>query len=283
MTKKENVLSDKDLLRLQRLRLMDDDFMNVCLQENKEAVKEMLEVFLPGKELTIQSVQTQYVIKNLYGRSVELDIHAKEKSGRRFNVEVQREGKGARPKRARYHASLLDASSIKSGKKVEKLPENYVIFITEKDYFGCGEPIYHIDRMVQEKNVPFGDGSHILYVNGAYKGNDTIGRLMHDFRCSNPEDMYSDTLREAAKYFKETEEGQRKMGKVLDEIRQEGIDMGKEIGKEIGEKLGKEIGLKCFVRTVKDFFDDFEGVYNAVIKNEEYRDFTREDVMKYYI
>lgn len=118
-----------------------------------------------------------------------------------------------------------------------------------------------------------------MYVNGAYKGNDAIGRLMHDFRCSNPEDMYSDILRESAKYFKETEEGQRKMGKVLDEIRQEGIDMGK----EIGEKLGKEIGLKCFVRTVKSFFDDFEGVYDAVIKNEEYKDFTREDVMKYYV
>lgn len=151
MTKEEEVLSDKDLLCLQSLCLMDDDFMNVCFQENKEAVKEMLEVFLPEKELTIQSVQTQYVIKNLYGRSVELDIHAREKNGRRFNVEVQREGKGARPKRARYHASLLDTSSIRSGKKVDKLPENYVIFITEKDYFGCGEPIYHIDRVVQEK------------------------------------------------------------------------------------------------------------------------------------
>ncbi|MBQ7919529.1 MAG: PD-(D/E)XK nuclease family transposase, partial [Lachnospiraceae bacterium] len=217
----------------------------------------------------------QYVVKNLYGRSVELDIHAREKNGRRFNVEVQREGKGARPRRARYHASLLDASSIKSGKKVERLPENYVIFITEKDYFGCGEPIYHIDRVVQEKNIPFGDGSHILYVNGAYEGDDAVGHLMHDFRCSNTEDMHSDVLRETAKYFKETKEGQRKVCKVWDEIRQEGIDMGKEIG--------KEIGLKSLVRTVKSFVDDFEGVYNAVINNEEYKDFTREDVMKYYV
>ncbi len=106
-------------------------------------------------------------------------------------------------------------------------------------------------------------------------GNDAVGCLIHDFKCSNPEDMHSDILRETAKYFKETEEGKRKMCKVWDEIRQEGIDMGKEIG--------KEIGLKCFVRTVKEFFDDFEGLYNAVIKNEEYKDFTREDVMKYYV
>ena len=77
-----------------------------------------------------------------------------------------------------------------------------MIFITEKDYFGCGEPIYHIDRVVKEKDVPFGDGSHILYVNGAYEGDDAVGHLMHDFRCRNPEDMHSDVLRETAKYFK---------------------------------------------------------------------------------
>lgn len=30
----------------------------------------------------------------------------------------------------------------------------------------------------------FGDGSHILYVNGKYRGNDEIGKLMHDFSCT---------------------------------------------------------------------------------------------------
>lgn len=266
MTKEKQVLSETDLARLQSLCLMDDDFMNVCFQDNIEAVSELLEVFLPEKEFTIQSVQTQYVIKNLYGRSAELDIHARGKNGQRVNIEVQREGKGARPKRARYHASLLDAGSIKSGKKVERLPENYVIFITEKDYFGCGEPIYHVNRVVQENNSFFGDGSHILYVNGEYEGEDPVGRLIHDFRCSSVEDMYSDTLRETARYFKETEEGQKKMCKVWDEIRQEGI----------------EIGLKCLVDTIKPFFADFESVYKAVIGNEAYKSLSREDVMKFY-
>ncbi len=270
MTKEKQILNDVDFARLQSLKLMDDDFMNVCFQDNKKAVSEVLRVLLPDKEFVIQSVQTQYVIKNLYGRSAELDIHARDKSGKRFNIEVQREGKGARPKRARYHASLLDASSIKSGKKVEKLPENYVIFITEKDYFGCGEPVYHVNRVVQENNLFFGDGAYILYVNGEYTGEDPVGYLMHDFRCNNVEDMYSDTLRETARYFKETEEGQEKMCKVWDEIRQEGIEMG------------QKKGLQNLVNTIKLFCDDFESIYKAVIQNEDYKMLTREEVMEYY-
>ena len=116
----------------------------------------------------------------------------------------------------------------------------------------------------------FGDGSHILYVNGKYTGDDPVGHLMHDFRCSNPAEMYSDVLRETARYYKETEEGQAKMCKIWDEIRQEGIEMG------------FEIGLKSLVDTLKPILGDFEKIYNAVIGNEAYKSVTREDVMKYY-
>lgn len=270
MTKEKLRLSDVDLVRLQKLRLIDDDFMNACFQENEQAVTELLDTFIPGKKLCIESVQTQYVIKNLYGRSAELDIHARDITGKRFNIEVQREGKGAGPKRARYHASLLDASSIKSGEKVEKLPENYVIFITEKDYFGCGRPLYHVSRVVQESGMLFGDGSHILYVNGKYTGDDPVGHLMHDFRCSNPGEMHSDVLRETARYFKETEEGQVKMCKIWDEIRQEGFE------------LGQKRGLQNLINTIKLFSDDFESIYKAVIQNRDYRHLTREEVMEYY-
>lgn len=43
---------------------------------------------------------------------------------------------------------------------------------------------------MQELGEKFGDGSHIIYVNGQYKNDsDPIGRLMHDFRCTNAADM----------------------------------------------------------------------------------------------
>ena len=52
------------------------------------------------------------------------------------------------------------------GDRYEQLPETYVIFITENDYFHSGCPLYHVERMIRELARPFEDRAHILYVNG---------------------------------------------------------------------------------------------------------------------
>lgn len=64
----------------------------------------------------------------------------------------------------------------------------------------------------------FDDGEHILYVNGAYLGNSGIGRLMHDFRCSDPDDMYYDLMAERTRYLKETPEGVDEVSTIVEEI-----------------------------------------------------------------
>ena len=67
----------------------------------------------------------------------------------------------------------------------------------------------------------FHDDAHILYVNGAYRGDSDIGRLMHDFCCWNPEEMNFPMMREAARYYKENPKGVQIMSKVFEEIRRE--------------------------------------------------------------
>lgn len=121
-------------------------------------------------------------------------------------------------KRARYNSSLMDANAILPGDDVEMLPENYVIFITEEDIFGTGMPVYHIDRVVEETGMPFGDASHIMYVNGAYRGDDPLGRLMHDFSCTDADDMNYGKLSDRVRYFKETEEGVEAMSRAMEEL-----------------------------------------------------------------
>ena len=56
---------------------------------------------------------------------------------------------------------------------------------------------------IEELNVRFQDGSHIVYVNGSYNGNDPIGKLIHDFKCKISKDMYYKELAESVKHFKE--------------------------------------------------------------------------------
>ncbi len=71
------------------------------------------------------------------------------------------------------------------------------------------EPIYAVERYItiRKRKVLFGDGSHILYVNGKYRGNDEVGKLMHGFSCTNPDDMNYKVLAPKARYFKRDEKG----------------------------------------------------------------------------
>jgi hydroxylamine reductase (hybrid-cluster protein) len=48
-------------------------------------------------------------------------------------------------------------------------------------------------------------------VNGSYKGDDAIGKLVHDFRCSNADDMYYSQFADGVRYYKESEGGKEKM------------------------------------------------------------------------
>lgn len=81
------------------------------------------------------------------------------------------------------------------------------IMKTAKEGDTLNQAIYHIQRYVEtnEGNEAFGDGSHILYVNGKYRGNDEIGKLMHDFSCTNPDDINYEILAKKARYFKQDE------------------------------------------------------------------------------
>ena len=96
-----------------------------------------------------------------------------------------------------------------------------MIFITEKDIFGYGKPIYHIKRKIQEVNEVFEDGTNIIYVNGEYRDDSPLGLLMKDFACTNPEDIHYEQLATRVRYFKNSEKGVSTMGRVMDEFKKE--------------------------------------------------------------
>ena len=124
-------------------------------------------------------------------------------------------------KRARYNSSLIDANVTEPGEKYENLCESYVIFITENDIMKVGLPIYHIDRTVKETGELFGDESHIIYVNSQIKDESALGKLMHDFSCTDAKDMKYKILADRVRYFKEDEKGVATMCKAMEEMRKE--------------------------------------------------------------
>ena len=69
------------------------------------------------------------------------------------------------------------------------------------------------------------DGEHIIYVNGADKDASTeLGKLMHDFFCTDPDDMHYRELANKVRYFKEDEKGVAAMCKVMEDMRNEAVE-----------------------------------------------------------
>ena len=220
----------EDLQRLIGFRLLDDDFLTKCFEGDPKYIQLVLRIVLEMPDLEVVDVRTQVFVSNLLDRSVRLDVLATDSTGRKINVEIQRSDKGAGRKRARYNSSMMDANLLQKGEDFDKLPETYVVFITEHDVLGKGKPLYRIGRYIFDTNESFDDGSHILYVNGAYRDETPIGKLMHDFSCTDPSNMYYDVLAERVRFFKESKEGISIMCKVMEDMRNESLKEGEKRG-----------------------------------------------------
>ena len=234
----------EDLQRLRGFRLLDDDFMTKVF-EDISCAELLLRIILNDEGIRVLEAHSQRGIKNLQGRSVKLDILAVDSHNRVFNVEVQRSDRGAGAKRARYNSALIDANVTEPGDQYEDLNETFVIFITENDVMKAGLPIYHIDRVVRETGKLFEDEEHIIYVNSQIKDETKLGRLMHDFSCTDAKDMYNKVLADRVRYFKEDERGVEIMCREIEIMRnqahEEGIEKGRimQLIKQVCVKMQK--------------------------------------------
>ena len=141
-----------------------------------------------------------------------MDILAVDQDNRAYNIEVQRSDRGASEKRARYNSSLLDANLTESGSSYDALNETYVIFITENDVLRADLPIYHIERTVQETG---------MVVNSQIKDETALGKLMHDFFCTDSSKMYYPILANRVQYFKQDAKGVATMCRAMEKMRDE--------------------------------------------------------------
>ena len=217
----------EDLQRLRDLRPIDDDFMRCLFKDNIPLAEFVLRIITGKQDLTITSCETQKDMKRLVGaRSICLDAYGIDSVGKRYDLEIQREEKGADPHRARYHCSVMDIENLHSGQDFKELPDIYTIFIIEKDFYGKGEPVYPIERMNLITGKFFEDGEHILYVNGEYRGESKLGKLMHDFNCTRASDMNFELMAERTRYLKENPKGVSEMCRIMEDMRNESLKEG---------------------------------------------------------
>ena len=242
--KKMNALEKKKIIA--SLTLMDDLFMQVVLEE-QACTEYILQIILDNASLKLKEQRLQKRLSNLHGRALVLDCLCTDEKGLLYNIEVQNSSAGAIPKRARYHAALMDTHTLKKGEKFSKLPESYVIFITDKDVLGEGEQLYQIERVIRKSGNLFKDGSHILYFNTARQDDNALGKLAKDLKEANPKEIQSEVLSHRVASLKEGKldrEGEKKMNVLLEKYRKKAVEEGIEKGLAQGMQQGLEKGLE---------------------------------------
>ena len=119
---------------------------------------------------------------------------------------------------------------------------------------------YDIKRVIAQIGQDFNDGSHIVYVNGAKRGNDSeLARLMQDFICSNPDEMHNQKLAQRARYLKLNEGGETEMCELMEEL-------AREEAEKAAMKAAANATLKEKRRIAKAFLKDGISVV-TVVKN----------------
>ncbi|MBR5402101.1 MAG: PD-(D/E)XK nuclease family transposase [Treponema sp.] len=210
------------LERIKALRLIDDDLMTVVFSGDKKATEFLIRILLNRNDLKVTKSMTQLQKHNLFGHSVRLDIIAEDIYKTEYNIEIQRSDKGSDPRRIRYHQAMLDSHTLKKNEDFKALPNLYIIFILEHDLFKRHKPIYFINKTIDiqdesGKYLPFDDGCNIMYINGDYRGEDALGKLMHDFSTPNADEMYYEILAEKVRFHKQDSKGVQTMCKVVEE------------------------------------------------------------------
>ena len=240
------------------LTLMDDLFMKVVLQDSK-CTEFILQTIMDNAKLKLKKQILQKNLSNLHGHTLILDCLCEDETNNIYNIEIQNNISGAQPKRARYHAALLDMHSLKKGKDFTQLPRSYVIFITAKDVLHGQQQIYHVERMIQESGKPFSDESHIIYFNTSYIDNSPLGKLAEDFHALETNKMHSPILSkrvEALKNFNAHQKGDQEMNVLLEQYRQkalqEGMEQGIEKGSLANKKAMKLMGLLAEEGRIED-------------------------------
>ena len=210
--------------------------------DHRECVNEMIDIIL-GRHIHIDEHHVEHYMSNIKGREAQFDIYVKSEK-MRINVEIQRKEKGATPKRGRLNLSLIDTQEIKKSSEYEEVPESYIVFMCEGDYFKKGLPIYHLKLTNKETKEEVDIGQEMIYVNGDYQDEDTVlGRLIHDFHCIDPNEMYSEVFKKWMKYYKEEKEGVIEMCEICEQLKEMGRVEGELIGISKGEIIGEKRGF----------------------------------------
>ena len=159
--------------------------------------------------------------------------------------ELQRISKKALEMRIRYYQSGIDRRILEKGDDYRNLPESYVIFVCDFDYYKKGAARYERTSYVNSlTDLPYNDGSHAVILNSRYRdsnASDAIWEFLDYIRTRDDTLQLHSELGRTAKQAVETvrnnptkEVPYMTWAMKMRDVREEGWEAGWEEGIETG-------------------------------------------------
>lgn len=233
---------ERRVAEARKFNLLSNVFMSVALND-KGACQHVLRILTGITDLVVIEIRSQYRISKVVSRDAILDILAEDGSGRLYNLEIQRSDTVDHARRTRFYGAMIDSEYLEKGCSYDKLPEVYIIYVSERDLWKSGYTLYRVQSIYKGTDIPYEDGRHILYVNAEVDDHTEIAGLMNYFKESDPNDMSQGELSRRIHYLKCEEGGYEEMCEISEKIYREGMEDGMERGIREVVRVYQELGL----------------------------------------
>lgn len=159
----------RNIMPLSELPL-SNAFMFGEVMRHPEVCKLFLEALFGEKIARISYIGKEHDISDSYlNHGIRLDVYLEDAERTHYDVEMQSTRQGALERRIRYYQSGIDRTLLEKGEDYEELPESYVIFVCDFDYYGAGLACYERVSFIKgQEDIPYVDGSHAIILNSHY-------------------------------------------------------------------------------------------------------------------
>ena len=183
------------------------------------------------------------------------------------------------PRRARYYQGAINRSELPKAVNYDELPESYVIFICNFDYFHIGKAVGERVSFLKGTETAYNDGSHVFFLNSHYteaNASASILEFLDMIRTNDLEKTYETPLGQKAKARIQAVRSDRALEvpymtyaqKMLDE-RRLAYNEGLIEGEAKGEARGRAETLKNAVLAMKDLAEPADIAHRLKLSLEQ--------------
>ena len=133
------------------------------------------------------------IVKEVFINYDQLEIYAVDSRNEQFDISVHLVRKKDIERGTRYDESISHEPSVSDTH--EGILKKYDIVLLDHDICDQGLPKYTVCWSIKQTNQTLEDWPQAIYVNCLYEEVVTpIGKLIHDFWCADPSEMYYEEL-----------------------------------------------------------------------------------------